>query len=236
MRSARILGVIPARSGSKEIKNKNTRLLAGRPLLQYTTEVALAANVFTRVVLSTDSPEIAELGRSLGVEVPFLRPEPIARDDTPMLPVVEHVIDFMETTEAWQPELIVLLQPTSPFRTADHIQLAVQILLGDRQYDAVVSVVELPKRLAPPSLMKIENGLLEHYLPSGKAVHRRQDMQSAYVRCGSIYAITRDALRRTRSFYGERCCPLVLSSKEVVNIDSEEDWQQAEAILSRRHR
>src|ERR1041384_5143897 len=109
----RVLGLIPARGGSKGVPRKNIRLLAGKPLLQYTAEAALSARKLARVILTTDDEEIAETGRQCGLEVPFLRPAELAQDDTPTLPVMQHVVDWLEKQgEAY--EAICLLQPTNP--------------------------------------------------------------------------------------------------------------------------
>ena len=127
---------MPARGGSKGVPGKNTRLLAGRPLLEYTARAALASGVLHRVVLSTDSVEIADCGRRAGLEVPFMRPPALAGDDTPMLPVVEHALDELRR-QGWEPATVVLLQPTSPLRTPEHIRAISEAVRG------------LPPRAAP---------------------------------------------------------------------------------------
>src|SRR6185312_12148312 len=115
-----ILGLVPARGGSKSIPRKNLAPLAGKPLLAWTADAALAARRLTRTVLSTDDVEIAELGRTLGLDVPFLRPAELAADATPMLPVMRHAADWF-AARGGTVEAVVLLQPTSPLRTAAHI-------------------------------------------------------------------------------------------------------------------
>src|SRR5690242_9753178 len=117
----RVLGLIPARGGSKGVSRKNIRPLGGKPLLQWTAEAALAAQRLSGVVLSTDDPEIAEVGRTCGLQVPFLRPAPLARDDTPMLPVVQHAVRWAESAEGEHVDAVCLLQPTAPFRRAEDI-------------------------------------------------------------------------------------------------------------------
>ena len=112
-----VLGLVPARGGSKGLPGKNARELAGRPLLAYTAEAARASGVIDRLVLSTDAADIAGAGRAAGLEVPFMRPAALAADDTPMLPVIRHAVDAL-AAGGWQPEIVVLLQPTSPLRRA----------------------------------------------------------------------------------------------------------------------
>ena len=127
MTSSAVLGLVPARGGSKGVPGKNVRPLAGHTLLEYTARAASESGVLDRVILSTDSAEIAEAGRRAGLEVPFLRPASLALDDTPMLPVIEHAL--AETAaHGWTPGIIVLLQPTSPLRRPDHIRDAVNLL------------------------------------------------------------------------------------------------------------
>ena len=120
----RVLGLIPARGGSKGIPRKNLALLNDRPLLAYTCDAALASKHLSRVILSTDDREIAAFGRKYGVEAPFERPSELACDDTPSVEVAEHAIDWLMEHEGWDAEVLVLLQPTSPLRTSTHIDEA----------------------------------------------------------------------------------------------------------------
>ena len=231
MTTSRVLGLIPARGGSKGIRDKNIRPLRGRTLLEYAARAASASGVIDRTVLSTDSEQIAAEGRRLGVEVPFIRPAELARDDTPMLPVIEHAVDFLEQ-RGWQPEIVVLLQPTSPLRKADHIRNAVQEL-RESAADSVVTVVQLPRHLSPDYVMRIEEGRLVPFLPEGASVSRRQDARPAFERDGTVYAFWRKTLRETRSIYGRDCRPLILSPAESLTLDTPEDWDEAERrILS----
>jgi CMP-N,N'-diacetyllegionaminic acid synthase len=223
-----VLGLVPARGGSKGIPDKNIRPLAGRSLLEYA--VRAASGVVDRTVLSTDSERIAAEGRRAGLEVPFLRPADLARDDTPMLPVIEHAVDTLEQ-QGWSPEIIVLLQPTSPLRTPDHIRRAVE-QLRESGADSVVTVVELPRHLSPDYVMRIEDGRLVPFLPEGVRVTRRQDARPAVVRDGTVYAFWRRTLRNTGSIYGTNCQPLVVPARESITIDTPEDWDEAERRLA----
>lgn len=228
----RVLGIVPARAGSKGVPGKNIRPLAGRPLLEYAAQVATAAGVFDRVILSTDSTEIADVGRGAGLEVPFLRPAALAQDDTPMLPVLQHALSAL-AADGWIPDIIVLLQPTSPLRRPDHIRSAVR-LLQETGADSIVSVVELPRHLSPDYVMRIEDGTLRPFLPDGLRVTRRQDARAAYVRDGTVYAFRRDTLERFGDIYGSDCRPLLLPAAESLTIDSWDDWQAAERLLTER--
>jgi CMP-N,N'-diacetyllegionaminic acid synthase len=224
-----VLGIIPARGGSRGIPGKNIRLLAGRPLIEYTVRAAQDSGVIDRVILSTDSSEIAEVGRRLGVEVPFVRPKALAQDDTPMLAVVEHALRFL-TDQGWSPEIVVLLQPTAPLRKPKHIADAIELLRSSAS-DAVASVVEVPRHMSPDYVMRIVDGRLEPFLPGRQSLTRRQDARAAYARDGTVYAFWRKTLVMTGSIYGNDCRPLLLAPQESVTLDALEDWPVAESRL-----
>jgi CMP-N-acetylneuraminic acid synthetase len=224
-----VVAIVPARGGSKGVPGKNLRLLAGRPLIEYAARAAAASGVIDRIVLSTDSPEIADVGRRAGVEVPFLRPATLAADDTPMLPVLQHALDALGRS-GWTPDIVVLLQPTSPLRTGLHICTAVT-MLRDTRADSVVTVVELPRHLSPDYVMRIEGGRLVPFLSDGARVTRRQDARQAYSREGTVYACWRATIERFGSIYGEDCRPLQIAPDESLSIDSPADWDAAERLL-----
>ena len=227
-----VLGLIPARGGSKGVPGKNVRPLAGHTLLEYTARAARESGVLDRVILSTDSAEIADAGRRAGLEVPFMRPATLAADDTPMVPVIEHALAEVSRSE-WSPDIVVLLQPTSPLRRPDHIRDAIA-MLRDTGADSVVTVVEVPRHLSPDYVMRIEGGRLTPFLPDGARVTRRQDARAAYSRDGTVYAFRRATIERTGSIYGEDCRPLLIDACDSLSIDSPEDWDEAERLLARR--
>jgi CMP-N,N'-diacetyllegionaminic acid synthase len=229
---SRVLGIVPARGGSKGVPGKNVRLLGGRTLLDYTATAARESGVVDRMVLSTDSSEIADAGRRAGLEVPFMRPSTLAQDDTPMLPVVQHAVATL-AAEGWTPDVIVLLQPTSPLRLPWHVRDAVT-MLRETKADSVVTVVELPRHLSPDYVMRIEDGMLRPFLPDGARVTRRQDARAAYSRDGTVYACWRETIDRFGSIYGERCQPLIVSAADSLSIDSLDDWAEAERRLAER--
>ena len=227
-----VLAIVPARGGSKGVPGKNVRALAGRPLIEYTARAARESGVIDRIVLSTDSDEIADAGRRSGLEVPFIRPASLAADDTPMLPVVRHAIDALSAS-GWMPDVIVLLQPTSPLRRPSHVRDAVT-MLRETKADSVVTVVELPKHLSPDYVMRIEDGLLRPFLPEGARLTRRQDARPAYSRDGTVYACWRATLDRFGTIYGERCQPLLVHAADSLSIDTPDDWAEAERRLQDR--
>jgi CMP-N,N'-diacetyllegionaminic acid synthase len=225
-----VLGLIPARAGSKGIVGKNLKPFRGQPLIGYAIHAASQSQIIDRIVVSTDSEEIARLARDLGAEVPFLRPPELAQDDTPMLPVIEHAVHALEH-DGWQPHLIVLLQPTSPLRhperRCEHIARAVAMLRETRA-DSVVSVVQIRETHSPDYVMKIVDGKLQPFLPEGLRVTRRQDARKAYERDGTVYAFWRETLRQHHSIYGADSRPLEIPADESLALDTPADWMFGE--------
>jgi CMP-N-acetylneuraminic acid synthetase len=225
-----VVAIVPARAGSKGIPGKNVKPLCGKPLLAYTAETIRAAGIFDRALLSTDSAEIAAAGRAMGLEAPFLRPEALARDETPMLPVIEHALSWLERDRA-SVDIVVLLQPTQPLRMAEDVVRAVR-LLEDQPCDSVVSVVALPPHMCPDYVMRIdEAGRLVNFLLEGARVLRRQDARPAYARDGTVYATRAATIREHHSIYGPVCLPLIIDAAHSVTLDSEADWREAERRL-----
>jgi CMP-N-acetylneuraminic acid synthetase len=228
-----VLALIPARGGSKGLPGKNLRPLAGQSLIARAAAAARDSGVVDRVVLSTDSLELAEEGRRCGIDVPFMRPAALAADETPMLPVILHTIEALDAS-GWSPTIVLLLQPTSPLRQPQHLRDAVS-RLRESGADSVVSVVEVPRHLSPDYVMRIDGGELKPFLPEGERVTRRQDARVAYVRDGTVYAFWTDTLMTHHgNIYGVRCLPLVIAADESVTIDSPADWAAAERMLQER--
>lgn len=232
MTSGSVLAIIPARGGSKGLPGKNLLPLAGQSLVARAAAVARESGVVDRVILSTDSDVIADEGRRAGIEVPFMRPPALARDDSPMLPVVLHALETLEA-DGWSGAIVLLLQPTSPLRRPAHLRDAV-MMLRESGADSVVSVVELPRHMSPDYVMRIADGELKPFLPEGEHMTRRQDARAAYVRDGTVYAFRRDTLDRYGSLYGARCLPLIVPAEESITIDAPADWVMAERLLQER--
>jgi CMP-N,N'-diacetyllegionaminic acid synthase len=231
-----VLGLIPARGGSKGIPRKNIALLAGRPLLAYTCEAALASRVLHRVVVSTDDEEIAEVAHQCGLEVPFIRPTSLAQDETPSIDVVRHTVEHLRNEEHWIPGVVVLLQPTSPLRKARHIDEAVG-RMTETKADTVVSVVEVPHRFNPHNIMQLKDGELTDYLPALPDVDRfrRQTQPVLYARNGPAVLVSRvDVIVNSETFYGARVVPYFMTEEESLDIDSRYDLWLAEQLISRR--
>lgn len=227
-----VLALIPARGGSKGVSRKNVRLLGDRPLLAHAVDAARASKLITRIVLTTDDEEIATVGRRVGCDVPFLRPPTLAADDTSMLEVIRHALNMLRTAEQYTPETIVLLQPTTPFRLGADIDDALT-LLTNRNFDAVVSVVEVPTHYSPPWQFVLQDDAMYLYdgHPLGDIITRRQDLPFTYIRNGAIYAFRRASFERTGSIYGDRCGALIMPPDRSINIDTPDDWAEAERYV-----
>lgn len=228
-----VLGLIPARGGSKGLKHKNLMPLAGRPLIVHTIAAALASRRITRVVVSTDDPTIAEVARQAGAEAPFLRPAELAADDTPALPVIRHALGWLDR-EGWPAAAVAYLQPTSPLRRPQHIDAAVDLLFSARA-DSVVSVVEVPHNFNPVSVLRLEDGVLKPFLAQGADPLRRQDKPRVLARNGpAVLVAARATILELGTLYGPRTLPLVMSPQESADVDSAFDLELCEWLLTRR--
>jgi CMP-N,N'-diacetyllegionaminic acid synthase len=213
-----VLGLIPARGGSKGIPRKNLSPVAGKPLLGWTVDAARTARELTRVVVSTDDDEIAE---TAGVEV-LRRPAALAADETPMAPVIRHAIGELS------PDIVVLLQPTSPLRRGEHVDAAVRLLLGT-DADSVVSVVEVPHAYRPESLVDVVDGRV---LARGVAT-TRQEKSVVYARNGpAVLALRAD--RFGDELYGGDCRAYVMEERDSLDVDTPFDLELADLILRAR--
>lgn len=225
-----VLGVIPARGGSKGIPNKNLVPLCGRSLLAYTADAALRSRRLNRTIVSTDGAAIAAAARGLGLEVPFMRPMELAGDDTPMLPVIQHAVEATRSRE-FDPAVVVLLQPTSPLRRAEHIDAAVD-LLERTGADSVVSVVEVPHQFNPCSVLVLEGERLRPFL-DGSTVTRRQDKPRVLARNGPAVLAVRASVLMGGSLYGNDSRPLLMTADESIDIDSSSDLALAERLMTK---
>jgi CMP-N,N'-diacetyllegionaminic acid synthase len=224
----RTLGIIPARGGSRGIRHKNIVPLGGRPLLAYTADAVRTSRALMRTVVSTDDEEIAEAARGLGLEVPFMRPQALAADDTPMLPVVRHALDVM-AEQGFDADAVVLLQPTSPFRRATHIDGAIA-MLETSGADSVVSVVDVPHQFNPVSVMRIDGDRLRPFFDA-PTVTDRQTKPRVLARNGPAVLAVRAPVIRAGSLYGDDSRPMFMDPADSLDIDTPWDLTVAELLL-----
>ena len=227
----RVLGLIPARGGSKGVPGKNIKLLDGKPLLYYTAQPALDSKYLTKVALTTDSGEIAEVGRLLGVEVPFIRPAELAKDDTPTLPVIQHAINFYKE-KGEEFDAVCLLQPTNPLRLSGDIDACIE-LMEKENFDSVVAVIPVPHEYNP-SCVYFMDGTGKMRLSTGDAepITRRQLFPPAFAREGSIYLTKTKVIMENNSVYGKTIGGFIINTPIQLNIDSLADWEKAEHFFN----
>jgi|SRR5436190_4056961 CMP-N,N'-diacetyllegionaminic acid synthase len=226
----RVLGIIPARGGSKGIPRKNIRLLGAKPLLQYTAEAALGAQRLTHVILSTEDEEIAEIGRQCGLEIPFMRPAELARDNTPTLPVLQHTVRALEKAGECY-DAISLLQPTTPFRSSEDIDGCIELLINSGA-DSVVTVLPVPPEHNPHWVYFLNGDGFLHLSTGEEApIPRRQMLPPAFHREGSVYVTRRDILIEENSLYGSKVVGFPIEVSRSVNLDTPGDWERAETVL-----
>lgn len=223
----KVLGLVPARGGSKSIPGKNIVVLRGKPMIAYTLDAAKASKRLARCIVSTDSQEIADVCRRCGGDVPFLRPSELAGDDTPTLPVVMHALDALQETY----DAVVLLQPTSPLRTAADIDESIRLLADRADADSVISVVRVGDH-HPARMKYVRDGLLvDPPFAEEREGQRRQDLPELYLRNGAIYLTRTRVLREQKSIKGRRSLAYVMPEERSVNVDSPVDLLVAEAVL-----
>ncbi|MDZ4260655.1 MAG: acylneuraminate cytidylyltransferase family protein [Candidatus Sungbacteria bacterium] len=235
----KILGLITARGGSKGIPGKNIKELAGKPLIAYTIEAAHASGVFDRVIVSTDDEKIADVAKAYGCTVPFMRPAELAGDTTPHNPVLRHALEWLRDKENYVPDLVMILQPTAPLRTAAHIRDAAA-MFETSGADSVVSVAEIPNHYHPRWQFTFDEGNRMAIFtgePFSQIVRRRQDLSKTYTRNGAIYLIraTRVLDPNENNFYGDHVTAYIMNPEESINIDTMEDWKEAERILNNKY-
>lgn len=228
----KVLGIIPARGGSKGLPRKNILHLAGKPLIAYTIEAALRASLLDRVIVSTDDGEIAKVARKCGAEVPFLRPHDLARDEASIYPVLIHAVQWLDEDQNWDIDYVLLLQPTSPLRNAEDIDRAITLAL-ERDADAIVSVYEAKQHPYQMKRLTAEGRIIE-FISQSTPVERRQELPTVYMLNGAIYLVKRSILLEKRTFYTDRTYAYLMSPEQSLDIDSKWDLYLAELVLKDR--
>ena len=226
----KVLGIIPARGGSKGVPRKNIKLLGNKPLLQYTSDVALASDLIDTLVLSSDDDEIITVAKSLGIEVPFKRPSDLALDTTPTLPVIINVLEYYKSI-GQNFDAVCLLQVTSPFRTVEFLNNAIKTFIK-KETDSLVSVQQVPHEYNPHWVFEDNGkGVLKIATGEQEIISRRQELPKAYHRDGSIYITKTSVLLEQKSLYGKSISFIESPKEWYVNIDTMDDWEKAEMLL-----
>lgn len=230
-----VLAVVPARGGSKGISKKNIKLLGGKPLIVWSIEAAKKSQFIDRVIVSTDSEEIAEVARDTGAEVPFLRPKEIAQDLTPDTPVFEHALAWLKEHDNFIPEFIVHLRPTGPLRTSEEIDKAIEMLAADPEADSVRSVEEPPK--SPFKMWQPEGNYIKPFAEFNglKDFHTmpRQMLSKVYQTTADIGIMRLRTVIEKKSVIGDCVIPYILK-RPTVDIDHPIDFEIAELLLKKQ--
>lgn len=237
IKESKVLAVIPARGGSKGISGKNLRLLRGHPLIYYMIRYALASKYISKVVASTDDEKIAEVARSYGAEVPFLRPEKLAMDTTPLNPVLQHAMRYYDSL-GWRADAVISLQPTSPLITPEIIDSTIELLVKTG-CDSVVTVSEIKHGHPYRAKKQCADGRLENFCNEfdGDRFINRQERPPAYAYTGAVYLRKRKLIENWDGKdmgLGSDCRGVVIGHDYAVNIDDEFDLRLAGFLLGER--
>ena len=234
MTQREVLAIIPARGGSKSIPRKNIKLFAGYPLIAFSIAAGLAAESISRVIVSTDDEEIAEISTDFGAEVPFFRPASNSRDETPDVPGFQHAPEWLQTNEDDRPQVIVQLRPTSPFRKREHIDQAVKRLLENPEADSIRTVC-IPFQ-NPYKMWRIgEDGFMQPLISTNIPEPYnlpRQSLPEIYWQTGYVDAAWKKTILEKHSMTGDSILPLVIDPEEWIDIDSPDDWIRAERLFT----
>ena len=226
------LALVPARGGSKSIPLKNVKPLAGRPLLEYVLEAVRESGAADRTVVRTDDEQIAEVARSWGAEVPFLRPAELARDDTPTLAAVEHALGELEAREGFRPDDVLLVQPTEPFVRPEQICEAYALLV-ERGADSAITMVRVPRTHHPFHVRVAgDGGRLEFADEEAHYAHpTRQDDPPRWA-FGNLYWFRRESFLGTGRIETGHRVGLEIDPLSALDLNTPEDWRLAEALLA----
>ena len=221
-----IVAIIPARGGSKGIPRKNIKELDGKPLIAYIIETALKVEELDRVIVSTEDEEIAEIAKKCGAEVPFIRPEELAKDETPTLPVLQHTVKYLEEKESYRPDIIVLLYATSPLLKAERVSEAIR-MLKEGEFESILSVVE-----DKGHYWLEKDGKYERMYP--KIVKNRQFTIPLFKENGAIYVYKRDILMKGGIMDDTTRGLLIMQRDESIDVDEPIDFEIAKLLMRRR--
>ena len=225
-----ILGVIPARGGSKGLSRKNIKILFGKPLIAWTIEQALASKYLDRLIVSTEDEEIAEVSKKYGAEVPFIRPKELAEDNAKGIDVVLHAIDWLKKNDRRkQYDLIILIQPTSPLRKSDDIDKAIELLFL-KKAKAIVSVCEIDHHPLWANTLP-EDGCMKDFIRREVMKKNRQELVKFYRLNGAIYLAYRDYIKEQESFLGEKTFAYIMPREGSIDIDDEIDFELAQILM-----
>lgn len=228
MKKNAIVAIIPARANSKRLPGKNIKKLGNKPLIAYTISAALNSRSVKRVIVSTDSKKIASIGQKFGAEIPFLRPKDLATDTSKTVDVLTHLIKKIEITSS-RPDIVILLQPTSPFTMAQDIELAISTLKKTKT-NSCVSMCEIKEH--PEWMFKHYKNRAYPFIKSNKLQKRSQELTKLYTLNGAVYAIRTDFLMREKKIIDPKSLSFILMPHErSIDIDTRYDFAIAQTMI-----
>lgn len=227
----KVLGIIPARGGSKGIPGKNKKILGQKPLVAYTIEAGLESTLIQDLIVSTDDEEIAKIARSLGAEVPFMRPSHLATDTSPTIDTVAHLIQRLEESGR-KYDAVCLLQPSVPFRTIGLIDECIRMFIS-AESESLITTREVPHKFNPHWIFEEDDTEGRLRLATGEIqiITRRQELPKAFFRDGSVYLTRTETIQKKESLYGDSIAYVLNANSPEINIDLPEDWERAETYL-----
>ena len=224
----KIIAVIPARIGSKGIPKKNIQLIGKKPLIQYSIESAKKSKVFDKILVSTDSKQIAKVAKSLGAEVPFIRPKRISGSYASVKDVIKHTVNFLAKNQSYFPDIITILQPTSPFRDIKIIKKSISSLQKTKA-TSVITVSELKKH--PYKSFSYNKNFLKPFKKDFEKYESRQKIPKLFYHTGSVYSIWTKNLKKYNSIFGPRIKPIKTSGILNIDIDDSYDLEMARLLI-----
>lgn len=232
-RKLKIMGIITARGGSKRVPRKNIKSFLGKPLLAWSIEVGKKAKVFDKFILTTEDKEIAKMGKKYGVEVPFMRPQELAQDSSTSYETVRHAVEWLRDNENYNPDWIILLEPSSPGRQSAHIKEVAKLISQNPKFDSLIGISEIPGHFSYLKQFQLnKNEALTRVNDSASMknlILRNQDMPKSYYINSAIYAFkTSNLFDGDKSLWGNKTYGYVMDNKYSLDIDTPEDWLIAE--------
>ena len=227
MKSYKILAIIPARGSSKGIRRKNLQKLSGKPLIVHTIIAAKKTKSINKIIVSTDDKEIGKISKNNGAEVPFLRPKQISKDTSSTIEVIKHALKFLQENQSYVPDIIILLQPTSPLRTSQLITKTINTLKKSKA-TSVITVSKITKH--PYASYWLKNDFLKPFEKNFTKYSRRQEFPDLFFPTGAVYTFWYDTLKKFNSLHGPKIKPIVVHDEDI-DIDNLRDLFFAEMML-----
>jgi len=220
------LAIITARGGSRGIPQKNLRKIAGKHLIEYTINNAKSSKLIDKIIVSTDSEKIASFSKSKHVEVPFLRPKNLSKSNSNTIDTINHTINFLKTQENYIPDIITILQPTSPLRTVEILDKSIRLLKNSRVSSSILGVVKVKNH--PFLCFEMKNSFLKPFKSDFQKYYQRQQFPDFFYPTGSIYTFWYKTLKKYGNIYGPKIKPLLINKEDSVDIDTPYDLFEAE--------